>query len=118
MADGAGSPLGINGTDLTTATGPKRYRESVATIVAVVVYIELQLRLNGWAGIVKGVFVYETERTGIRKLGTGKVQLCPGMNTALLFLSNGKRERRHWLPVASSARMCTDLLHNAGVSIH
>ena len=66
----------------------------------------------------KGVFVYETERAGIRKLGTGKVRVCPRMNVALLFLSNGKRERRHWPPLASSARMCTDLLHNAGVSIH
>lgn len=50
--------------------------------------------------------------------GARKVLVCPRGQTALLFLSDGKKERRLPASLSPSVRMCTTSLHNYGIIIH
>lgn len=50
--------------------------------------------------------------------GAGKVLVCPRGQTALLFLSDRKKERRLPASLSPSVRMCTASLHNYSIIIH
>jgi len=63
-----------------------------------------------------GLFV--PNQVGDCGFGAGKVLVCPRGQTALLLLSDRKKERRLPASLSPSVRMCADSLHNYSIIIH
>lgn len=66
--------------------------------------------------VLSGLFVLNQVED--RGFGAGKVLVCPRGQTALLFLSDRKKERRLPASLGPSVRMCTASLHNYSIIIH
>ncbi len=66
--------------------------------------------------VLSGLFV--PNQVGDCGFGTGKVLVCPKGQTALLFLSDRKKERRLPASLSPSVRMCTASLYNYSITIH